>query len=35
MQDKAFYQLACFASGRGDYNDALEYIEKVACKGNA
>ena len=35
MQDKAFYQLACIASGRGDYNDALEYIEKVACKGNA
>ena len=35
MQDKAFYQLACIASGRGDYNDALEYIEKSLVKGNA
>ena len=33
MQDKAFYQLACIASGRGDYNDALEYIEKSLVKG--
>ena len=31
MQDK--HLLACIASGRGDYNDALEYIEKSLVKG--
>ena len=33
MQDKAFYQLACIAAGRGDYEEALEYIEKSLVKG--
>lgn len=33
MQDKAFYQLSCIAAARGDYNDALEYIEKSLAKG--
>lgn len=33
MQDKAFYQLACIASGRGDYEEAIEYIEKSLVKG--
>ncbi|WP_143442510.1 tetratricopeptide repeat protein, partial [Klebsiella pneumoniae] len=28
MQDKAFYQLACIAADRGDYDEALGYIEK-------
>lgn len=33
MQDKAFYQLACIATARGDYSDAIEYIEKSLAKG--
>ncbi len=33
MQDKAFYQLSCIAAGRGDYDEALEYIEKSLVKG--
>lgn len=33
MQDKAFYQLACIATSRGDYADAIEYIEKSLAKG--
>lgn len=33
MQDKAFYQLACIATGRGDYEEALGYIEKSLVKG--
>lgn len=33
MQDKAFYQLACIASGRGDYEEALGHIEKSLVKG--
>ena len=33
MQDKAFYQLACLASTRGDYEEALGYIEKSLVKG--
>ncbi len=33
MQDKAFYQLACLASARGDYGEALGYIEKSLVKG--
>ena len=33
MQDKAFYQLACIASDRGDYDEALGYIEKSLIKG--
>ena len=33
MQDKAFYQLACLASAKGDYEEALGYIEKSLVKG--
>lgn len=33
MQDKAFYQLACIAAGRGETAEALEYIEKSLVKG--
>lgn len=33
MQDKAFYQLACIAAGRGDYEEALGYVEKSLIKG--
>ena len=33
MQDKAFYQLACIAAARGDYDEALGYIEKSLVKG--
>ncbi|MGN0162039.1 MAG: DUF5107 domain-containing protein [Candidatus Ornithomonoglobus sp.] len=33
MQDKAFYQLACIAAGKGDYEEALGYIEKSLVKG--
>lgn len=34
MQDKAFYQLACIAAGRGLYEEALEYLEKALAKGS-
>ena len=33
MQDKAFYQLSCIAAGRGDYEEALGYIEKSLVRG--
>ncbi len=33
MQDKAFYALACIASGRGDYDEALGFIERSLVKG--
>lgn len=33
MQDKAFYHLACIASSRGDYAEALGYVEKSLVKG--
>lgn len=33
MQEKAFYQLSCIAAGRGDYKEALDYIEKSLVKG--
>lgn len=33
MQDKAFYQLSCIAAGRGDYEEALGYIEKSLARG--
>ncbi|MBR0088408.1 MAG: DUF5107 domain-containing protein, partial [Clostridia bacterium] len=33
MQDKAFYQLSCIATARGDYDEALGYIEKSLVKG--
>lgn len=34
MQDKAFYQLACIAVGRGLYGEALGYLEKSLAKGS-
>ncbi len=33
MQDKAFYQLACIAAGRGDYEEALGYVDASLAKG--
>ncbi len=33
MQDKAFYQLACIASGYGKYCEALAFVEKSLVKG--
>lgn len=33
MQDKAFYQLACIASMDGQYENALDFIEKSLVKG--
>lgn len=33
MQDKAFYQLACIAARNGEYENALEFIEKSLVKG--
>jgi len=33
MQDKAFYQLACIAAGRGSYEEALDHLEKSLAKG--
>ncbi len=33
MQDKAFYQLACIASRNGEYENALEFVEKSLVKG--
>lgn len=33
MQDKAFYQIACIASRNGEYETALEFIEKSLVKG--
>ncbi len=33
MQDKAFYQLACIAAGRGSYEEALNFIEKSLVRG--
>lgn len=33
MQDKAFYQLACIAVSNGEYENALEFIEKSLVKG--
>ena len=33
MQDKAFYQLACIAVGKGSYDEALLYIDKSLAKG--
>jgi len=33
MQDKAFYQLACIAAGRGSYKEALEYVDKSLVRG--
>lgn len=33
MQDKSFYQLACIAAGKGEYEEALGYVEKSLVKG--
>lgn len=33
MQDKAFYQLACIAAAKGEYANALEFIEKSLVRG--
>ncbi|MCM1252202.1 MAG: DUF5107 domain-containing protein [Clostridium sp.] len=33
MQDKAFYQLACIAAGKGEYENALAFVEKSLTKG--
>ena len=33
MQDKAFYQLACIAAAKGEYADALGFIDKSLSKG--
>lgn len=33
MQDKAFYQLACIAAGRGLYGDALHYLGQSLARG--
>lgn len=33
MQDKAFYQLACIAAGKGSICEAMEFIEKSLAKG--
>ncbi len=33
MQDKAFYQLACISAGKGEYEKALEYIDKSLIRG--
>lgn len=33
MQDKAFYQLACIAAGKGSYAEALGYVEKSLVRG--
>ncbi len=33
MQDKAFYHLACIAAMKGEYESALEFIEKSLVKG--
>ena len=33
MQDKAFYQLACIAASKGEYSDALGFVEKSLVKG--
>lgn len=33
MQDKAFYQLACIAAGRGEFELALEFVEKSLIRG--
>ena len=33
MQDKGFYQLACIAAERGDFTQALEFLEQSLVKG--
>ncbi|MCM1214565.1 MAG: DUF5107 domain-containing protein [Lachnospiraceae bacterium] len=33
MQDKAFYQLACIAAGKGLYGEALDHLEKSLARG--
>ncbi len=33
MQDKAFYQLACIASEKGNWQEALGYLEKSLARG--
>ncbi len=33
MQDKAFYRMACIAARRGDYGEALEYVEQSLIRG--
>lgn len=33
MQDKALYQLSCIASRNGEYENALEFIEKSLARG--
>ena len=33
MQDKAYYQLACIAAGKGSYAEALDYVEKSLIRG--
>ncbi|MBQ3425582.1 MAG: DUF5107 domain-containing protein [Clostridia bacterium] len=33
QQDRAFYQLSNIAAGRGDYIEALEYVDKSLVKG--
>lgn len=33
MQDKAFYQLSCISAGNGEYENALEFIEKSLARG--
>ncbi|MCM1303600.1 MAG: DUF5107 domain-containing protein [Lachnospiraceae bacterium] len=33
MQDKAFYQLACIAAGKGLYGEALNHLEKSLARG--
>ncbi len=33
MQDKGFYQLACISAKRGDYTQALEFVEQSLLKG--
>lgn len=33
MQDKGFYQLACIAASRGNYSEALDFLEQSLIKG--
>ncbi len=33
MQDKGFYQLACISAMRGNYKDALEFVEQSLIRG--
>lgn len=34
MQDKGFYQLACVSAMRGNYKEALEFVEQSLIKGS-